>query len=98
MFADINNTQGDKRPVVAGKVFRKAAGKMMSIDFKLPWKDAGGKFQYGLKRPDRVNMVVLIIQHMLRQNVEHSSTTVNGRNAFSSATRQDFGNTQPCHR
>ena len=48
-------------PVVEGEVPLKAAGKVMAIDFRLPWKEAGGKFQYGLNMPDGVNMVVLII-------------------------------------
>ena len=52
MFALLKNPKGDKRPVVAGEVLRKAAGKAMAIEFRLPWKEAGGKFQYGLNTPD----------------------------------------------
>ena len=42
MFAFLKNPQGDKRPVLAGEVLRKAAGKAMAIEFRLPWKEAGG--------------------------------------------------------
>ena len=47
-----------------------------------------GKFQYGLNTPDGVNMVVLMIHDTLLQNADHSATTVDGRNAFNSASRQ----------
>ena len=36
MFAFLKKPQGDKRPVVAGEVLRKAAGKAMTIEFCLP--------------------------------------------------------------
>ena len=74
--------------MVAGEVVRKAAGKAMAIEFRLPWKEAGGKFQYGLNTPDGVNMVILMIQDTLRQNADHSATTVDSRNAFNSSSRQ----------
>ena len=38
--------------------------------------------------PDGVNMVILMIQDTLRQNADHSATTVDSRNAFNSASRQ----------
>ena len=62
----------------------------MAIDHRLPWKEAGGSFQYGLNTPvgDGVNMAVLMVQDTLRQNNGHSATTVDGRNAFNSASRQ----------
>ena len=43
MFAFIKNSQGDKRPVVAGEVLCKAAGKVMAIYLWLQWKETGGK-------------------------------------------------------
>ena len=70
------------------KVLRKAAGKAMAIDFCLPGKEAGGRYQYGLNTPDGVNMVDLMVHDTLRQNAGHSTTTVDGRNAFNSASRQ----------
>ena len=74
--------------MVAGEVLRKAAAKATVIEFRLSWKEAGGKFQYGLNTPDGVNMVVLLIHDTLRQNMDYSATTVDGRNTFNSALRQ----------
>ena len=61
----------DVRPVAAGEVLRKAAGKALAIDHKVPWKESSGRFQYGLNTPDGVNMVVLMVEDTLRQNVGH---------------------------
>ena len=47
VFAFIKNSQGDKRPVVAGEVLRKTADKAMAIDFRLSWKEAGGNSNMG---------------------------------------------------
>ena len=69
---------GDKRPVLAGEVLRKAAGKAMAINFH-PLGRKHGKFQYGLNTLDSVNM---------EEYVGHSATTVDGRNAFNYTSRQ----------
>ena len=88
MFAFLKNNQRGKRLVVAGEVLRKAADKAMAIDYRLPWKEAGGKVQYGLNTADGVNMVVLMVHDTLCQNVGQAATTVDGRNAFNPASRQ----------
>ena len=41
---------------------------------------------------DGVNMVVLMVCDTLRQNIGHSATKVDGRNAFNSASRQKIMN------
>ena len=48
MFTFIKNECGNKIPVVVGEVLRKATGKAMSIEFRVPWKESSGRFQYGL--------------------------------------------------
>ena len=40
MFVCLKNSQGEKTPV-AGKVLRKAAGKAMATDFRIPLKEGG---------------------------------------------------------
>ena len=67
MFAFLKNDRGDKRPVAAGEVLRKVAGKAIAIDYRVPWKEAGGPFQYGLNTPDGVNMVILMVEDTLTQ-------------------------------
>ena len=52
LFAFVKNVMGDVRPVAAGEVLRKAAGKAMAIDHRLPWKESSGRFRYGLNTPD----------------------------------------------
>ena len=47
MFAFIKNNTGDKRLVAADKVLRKVA-EAIAIDYRFPWKEASGTFQYGL--------------------------------------------------
>ena len=88
LFAFIKNDRGDVRPVAAGKVQRKASGKAIAIDHKVPWKEASGRFQYGLNTPDRVNMVVLMVEDTIKQNVGHGAAAVDGENAFNAAKRQ----------
>ena len=45
-----------RSPIVAGNRWRKLAGKVLSIEYRLPWKEAAGTKQYGLNTPDGVNM------------------------------------------
>ena len=88
MFAFLKNDRGDKRPVAAGEVLRKVAGKAIAIDYRVPWKEAGGPFQYGLNTPDGVNMVILMVEDTLKQNINHGAMAVDGQNAFNAARRQ----------
>ena len=74
--------------MAAGEVLRKAAGKALATDHKVPWKESSGRFQYGLNTPDGVNMVVLMVEDTLRQNVGHGAMAVDGENAFNAAKRQ----------
>ena len=73
MFAFLKNDRGDKSAVVAGEVLRKVAGKAIVIDYRVPWKEAGGSFHYGLNTPDRVNMVILMVEDTLKQNIHHGA-------------------------
>ena len=88
MFAFLKNERGDKRPVAAGEVLRKVAGKAIAIDYRVPWKEAGGRHQYGLNTPDGVNMVILMVEDTICQNVSHGALAVDGQNAFNAARRQ----------
>ena len=45
LLAFIKNDSGDVRPVAAGEVLRKVAGKALAIDHKVPWKESSGRFQ-----------------------------------------------------
>ena len=67
MVAFAQNDRGDKRPVAAGEVLRKTAGKAMTIQYIVPSKESSGRFQYSLSIPDGVNMVVLIVEDTLQQ-------------------------------
>ena len=88
MFAFLKNDRGDKRPVAAGEVLMKVAGKAIAIDYRVPWKEAGGAFKYGLNTPDGVNMVILMVEDTLKQNINHGAMAVDGQNAFNAARRQ----------
>ena len=88
LFTFVKNDRGDFRPVAVSEVFRKAAGKALAIDHKVPCKESSGKFQYGLNIPDGVNMVVLTVEDTLKQNIGHGAMAVDGENAFNSARRQ----------
>ena len=74
--------------MAAGEVLRKAAGKALAIDHKVPWKESSGRFQYGLNTPDGVSVVVLMVEDTLGQNVGHGAMAVDGENAFNAAKRQ----------
>ena len=88
MFAFMKNQLGDKRPVAAGEVLCKAAAKAMTIEFRVRWKEASGRFQYGLNTPCAVNMVVLMAEDTLQQNAGHGAMAIDGPNAFNAAKRQ----------
>ena len=85
MFAFVKNQLVGKRPVAAGEVLRKAAGKAMAIELRVPWKEASGRFQYGLNTPDGVNMVVLMVEDTLQQNAGHGAMAIDGQNTFNAA-------------
>ena len=74
--------------MVAGDSLRKTAGKVMAIEYRLPWKESSGRLQYGLNNPDGVNMVVLMVQDSLVKNIHHCAMAVDGENAFNSVKRQ----------
>jgi hypothetical protein len=82
MFAFIKDDRGGKLPIVAGDSLRKIAGKAMAIEYRVPWKEASGRLQYGLNTPDGVNMVVLLVQETLEKNRGHCAMTIDGENAF----------------
>ena len=82
MFAFIKDERGAKRPVVAEDALRKTAGKATPIEYRLPWKEASGRLQYGLHTPDGVNMVVLMVQESLKKNRDHCAMAVDGENAL----------------
>ena len=58
----------------------------MAVNFRVPWKESSGKFQYGLRMVS--NMVVLMAEDTLKQNVGHGAMAVDGENAFNAAKRQ----------
>ena len=57
----------------------------MGVEFRVPWKESCGPFQYGLNMSDGANMVVLMVEDTLKQN---GALALDGQNGFNAAKRQ----------
>ena len=84
------NQQMDARPLAAGNVLHKVAGKAVAIEYKLQWKEAVGPIQYGVATSGGLDTVDLLTEDMLKKYSDFCAMSIDGRNAFISVDRQKF--------
>ena len=71
---------------MAGNALKKLAGKLLSIEYRVPWKEATGLRQYGLNTPDGANVVHLITEEALFSTEDLCAIlAIGGSNAFNEA-------------
>ena len=88
LFSFMKEAPNGQRPIVAGNSCRKLAGKVLSTEYKLPWKEAAGVRQYGLNTPDGIGMALLITEDTLATAEDLCARAVDERNSFNEAKRQ----------
>ena len=85
------NVEGaGSRPIEVRNAGKKLAGKVLSVEYRLPWKEAAGTKQYGNNTADGVNMVLLITDEALLSAADICGLAVYGRNVFPKQKGKQF--------